>query len=225
MWETNEFGFYEIDGKPIEGFLGDEEKADILFVLREPNTNGKLTKSFWFKNAAFDIGYDECDAKDKRARTKYKKVLGKFATGFEKEIKNCAYINLYPFSGEGSKSKLYKNALKELQDKSINKEYQCQVVKDYKELIDNRLEVIKKCGCKNVVTTSDIFYALKRYYEKDKGIEKDFNGTYKYKNDRVFNSFKFEGINYIEFYHPSYSIDYDALRKMLDDYKQQNGVD
>lgn len=37
------------NGNVIEGFLGDYNECEILFILREPNNNGEEPDDFWFK--------------------------------------------------------------------------------------------------------------------------------------------------------------------------------
>jgi hypothetical protein len=90
--------------EPPEGYIGDEKKADILFILREPH--GQKLEKFWFKA---DVVYGDMGKK-------YLNILGTLAqklfndetTDKKTLLKNCAYINLFPFCGGATASKKYK---------------------------------------------------------------------------------------------------------------------
>lgn len=202
--ETDDNGFFIMD---IEGFLGDEEKADILFVLREPND--KQPNKFWFKEIlSGDYKYANNDkGKEKRAATKYKHILGSFAKSFGTDLKNCAYINLNPKSGGNERSPKYYTMLKAINLKAISKEDE-KVKKECK----NRIGIIKKIKPKYVITTFDIFYELAKYFGKEEKMVR-FS---KY-NGREIKSFEYNGTNFIGFYHPCYSIKREYLFSMLNE--------
>ncbi len=46
--------FTKVKGNLIEGYLGDNKEAEILFILKEPHTkNVKPDDGFWFKKGYF----------------------------------------------------------------------------------------------------------------------------------------------------------------------------
>lgn len=112
--------FYRPERKKdaTEGYLGNPEDCEILFVLKEPNTGGyeTLSKEFWMKRV---IGPDDVELSDA-----YINVLGtiairllnpdqgeksEFTKAYLKEaLSKCAYINIYPFSGLGTEGERYK---------------------------------------------------------------------------------------------------------------------
>lgn len=218
---TDDNGFCITDnGKVIEGFLGDEEKAEILFVLREPNDDHP--EKFWFKeilSPSYEYANND-KGKEKRAATKYKHILGSLARATGRistennieALKKCAYINLYPFSGKGSKSEEFKNTLKEFKENNT-----CST------LIENRLSIINK-NWKFVITTWDIFDALKKYYKAENKIEKV--EKYYYKNEKKEKPFrKFQnadGTIFIEFYHPAAGKTY-VTEELLENFIKENG--
>lgn len=242
-FDKNKIDFYKVDGEYIEGFLGDNNKADILFILREPNTNKKITKEFWFKNVVEgkNPDYEEWisqsrnskDVKnnikrDKIARKKYLNVYEKLALklldnkdNINSVLKKCAYMNLYPFSGEGKASDNYKNALKAFKGNIESSEKICINNIKYRELISNRKSIIEKLisehDCKYIVTTYDIFDAFMNRYNIDnkkiktiKTEKKDFR-YFDYKNTRIF-----------EFYHPAASFSYNILDSFKSNKQHKN---
>ncbi len=65
------------NGDFIEGYLGDDEQAEILFLLREPNSGGEETDIFWFREVLENSHKFAGSAK--RAGTKYKNVFGRLS--------------------------------------------------------------------------------------------------------------------------------------------------
>lgn len=211
--------FYNKNGKAIEGFLGDENKCEILFILREPNSNGKEPDNFWLKNALNGDCIINEDATDKeksqakRSATKYINVLGKLynvinATETNREdmitnLKNCCYINLHPYFGKSAATNTYKQMLKEFNDYKKSKNEKFKNAQNRWEIIDM---LIEKYGCKHIVTLMDIFSAIRPEIIIDKKL------ICGYKRFRIG---MYKTAEVYEFYHPAYCISNEKLKNIL----------
>lgn len=184
--------------KAVEGFLGDKNECEILFILREPNSNGEVADKFWFREVleGNSIG------------TKYVNVLGRLCGIITKQeydtiekrknlLKKCCYINFHPHFGEKNKSETYKMILDNFRDGQDN------------EIVKNRIALInfliEKHNCRKIVTVSDIFNILCRNSEKYEWLS--------YDNNKKFFRGKYKSADVYEFYHPSFAINYDKLDK------------
>jgi hypothetical protein len=208
--------FCKVGDKFIEGYLSDEAKKDckILFVLREPHATAKDTTGFWIYEVVND---SRTDGK------RYVNVLGMLAAKLLKEpqeeqedelkyykrmLKKCAFINLYPFSGDNKKSKNYTETLYALKDAEKKPEVLKREVDEekYCKIAGNRLEIINELKPRYIVTACDIFDAF-----KDKlGTAPQKGLRYK---DKQFNAIDMDNeTKVLAFYHPSYTrIAYDSL--------------
>ena len=214
------------NGDVIEGYLGDDKQAEILFLLREPNSGGKGADNFWFYDAIRNnIDFDKIhNPRERRtakiAQTKYINVLRKLSQlvlkeGKEKEelLRQCAYINLYPFSGEREQSKDYVDTLDMLMHFKYNdqKIETMKIAKDSpkENIISNRLKILESIGCNYIITTGDIFKAL-----RSSGWLKDIEegSGFKYKNNKTFDKARIFGVEIYEFYHPCAYINKDNIR-------------
>ncbi|MCR4615620.1 MAG: hypothetical protein K5756_05675 [Clostridiales bacterium] len=190
----------------LEGFLGDDFNG-VIFLLREPNTDGDEADSFWFKNCLKDT---IPNGKDKKTyRGNYQNYENKFVrllsyiyqdTSVEyllSKLKLSAYFNLRPGSGGAKRTHEYDSHLHD---------------KDYvKDRFDEILKYCKpkaKDKCLYIFTCSDISDALQEY-----GIIHDLtkmNGvTYKRGKQnypKILIHFKHHGLNIhiYAIYHPSY---------------------
>lgn len=212
--------FYKPDeGKAIEGYLGEEAKEEckILFVLREPHEDNP--DGFWFNEKVVNPKPQE-----ERQGQRYFKSFGTLAykllggkddspcdCKLEEALRHCAYINIYPFSGESNASNQYYCALAALKRaESVSNE---PIVleeldkKNYERIAMNRLQIIQNMDWKILVTVCGVFEAITNREAKDcpKGItvgyksgkqpDKEFRFAY-YNNDcnkRI-----------VSFYHPSH---------------------
>ena len=161
------------NGNLLEGPLS--ATTTLLIVLKEPNT-GKQSHTddlncFWLK----DIVIKKDKGIKKTGGTRFYKVLGAFAKAILNEqdhqdaLKQCAYINLYPFKG-GSVAE---------GDEQAQKSY-CDIMKDWREnilsepagpicfkssnveILRNRLAIIKSALENNihVAVHTEIFACL-----------------------------------------------------------------
>ena len=194
--------FYMNNGVYTEGYLGDEKKCDILFVLREPDTDGKKADIFWFKQVVNGVKFKGLDVDSKKkarianaSGTRYKNVLGRIASkllnitseNYEEVLKNCCYMNVCPESGEKQISLHYK----------VNDDYRKALIK----------RIIEEHNTKFIVTVSDVF-------DKLCGATNESWLTYEDKN---FRKGKYEGVEVYEFYHPSSTkIKYKEFDKSLE---------
>lgn len=119
----------------LEGYLSDEASFNgVLFLLREPNSDGAKTDKFWFK---------EClENPIKRTRT-FKRIFNRFNAMLKnyadnRDLKNCAFANINNMGGYSKIGENYNKANK----KGI------------------ALDKINTCNAKIVFTCSDIFNAL-----------------------------------------------------------------
>lgn len=169
-----------------EGIIGNGKyPAEVLFILREPHEENNRGY-FWFRNDVYD---------KEKFHNRYYKVLSLLAdllilgneTSHEK-LGKCAYLNIYPMSGEATASKTYQELLAD--EESV------------KYRIKSCLDNLKpKC----IITCSDIFRKLTTLYQIDKEAEK-YLRYHTHKIHREFDSamilFENEVIPIYEFYHP-----------------------
>ena len=176
-----------------EGYLGSDEEVSILFILREPQSEGQDVQNdeFWFK--------DVVDGK--KPENRYLKILGKEASlllSIQNRItalKKCAYINLFPKKGEAKSSCDYHKQLHDF-SKGIN--------------CDNRWDIINNLPhdcC--IITTQDIAAKIKAYKSKDSAnAVTDCANRFRLVNypNKQFESFSFKGLNGLtnvySMYHP-----------------------
>lgn len=187
------------NGNVIEGFLGDSNECEILFILREPNNNGEEPDDFWFKRvltgkatngkrylrtlgSLYNVINDKKDTSDR---------------AFTENLKKCCYINIHPHFGYSSASKEYKTTLEDFKSKET------EGARNRWNIID---ELIDNYGCKYVITVEDIFSAI--YSELNTKLHEDEGFVYE---NKVFRSCEYRGASIYEFYHPSYPISYEKI--------------
>lgn len=185
----NKYFYKNKQGIYTEGFIGDKEQSSILFILREPNSQGELADTFWFK----DIVHKQ------ESNNKYFRVLGKIASillcgnDYAKALKKCCYINLYPVKGYGGASKEYSIERRGFGDRKENY---------------NRWDIINNLpDCSVIVTLVDIYEQIKKnviWQENDKSI---YISTKSIKNKK-FESLRFintsgNRITVYSIYHPA----------------------
>lgn len=179
------------EGDPIEGFLDFSNEVKILFILREPNSNGKEADSFWVWEKLHD-----------RPDSVYIPSLETIAglliedsyKGKNQKLKQCAYMNLYPHSGIGSIGETYKHRLRSF----ANREE-----KD----ADNRRKIIESLPDGTIICTlGDIASAIKYLYdgkEIDRSLMIHVNNSQK-----EWQAFTFKNkqgiVTVYTFYHPAY---------------------
>lgn len=204
----------------IEGYLGDKESAELLFVLKEPNTQN--ANNFWLKRAL--------DGKENNAE-RYIYILGVLAGkilgkpfGLDEErrslLKRCAYINLYPFRGKETASSEYMQVLNEFG--SIGYDVTSVSIarnSPPKQVAQNRMAILHELsllGCRYAVTTQDIFSAVSRESKTDIGIVIDYNRRGQkcqksFKRCKLFD----DRLTLYSFWHPAYTkISYENLNKI-----------
>ena len=162
--------FYKVNGKEVEGYLGNPEECEILFVLKEPNANKDNVTDFWFKKV---LEKDENEWRKYEAQ--YFHVLGTMAyrlLGGKAEdatvqiiknaLKRCAYINLHPECGSGSETKEFKKILSEVewQMKVNNRKRHRKVEEEIINRAQNRINLIKGFPCRYIVTAQNIFCVI-----------------------------------------------------------------
>ncbi len=215
--------FYSLDGKdPIEGYLGDSNECEILFVLKEPNDPDP--DGFWFKKEVVDEVIKEPNVKLEKAEEKYLHVLGYLAYRLRggpsknpnnlelaNALKHCAFINIYPCSGErntSSKENKYKKTLRRMKKIRKNKTYSekpCYItdVKDYFNIAQNRLQIINSMNWKLLVTVCGAFEVI-----ANKNAEECYVGIVAKKPEKQFRITYFENdMNryVLSYYHPSHA--------------------
>lgn len=215
----NNIIFTEINGKPIEGYLGDNDNAEILFILKEPNTpDVKSDDGFWFKQVIFDKNRSNSG---KRYFNIFgclaEKILNYNESKFDL-LKRCAYINLYPFSGSERISNHYKEVLTAFKNTSLDCRKDINIDKSSTpiEIAENRMSLINQMivsgKTKYIVTVKDIY---------DKLSGGDYSNSYfqlEYGRKNQTKSFAFHilsnDVKLCEFWHPSYTwINYHFLEK------------
>ena len=214
--------FYKPDGKPaIEGYLGDEAKEDckILFVLREPNSGGydKPSKVFWMR--------DVVKGEDMPRSSRYWHVLGTLASKligpcicntknkceYLEPLKHCAFINLYPCSGSGSKGDKFNLTLEALRNIAHSEEPP-RSLQEYKTLAQNRYDIISRISARYIVTTPEIFNALVGEKTNDGSEHAD---GFKLDDNHIFKKAVISKKMMLSYYHPCYpAVSYDALSKI-----------
>lgn len=220
--------FYRPERKKgaIEGYLGNPEDCEILFVLKEPNTGGyeTLSKEFWMKRV---IGPDDVELSDA-----YINVLGtiairllnpdqgeksEFTKAYLKEaLSKCAYINIYPFSGLGTEGERYKKTLKEM--KKISKQADdfplCQLSASDKEkygsIAMNRIQIIKNIQCEYVVTVCGVFEAIVGM-GPSKCIKTCYEGIALEKYNKIFRVWRKYEKTIVSYYHPKAHVDHNDM--------------
>jgi len=185
----NKYFYKNKQGIYTEGFIGDKEQSSILFILREPNSQGELADTFWFK----DIVHKQ------ESNNKYFRVLGKIASillcgnDYAKALKKCCYINLYPVKGYGGTSEEYKQQRKSFGEKKD--EY-------------NRWDIINNLPDGSIiVTTIDICENIKKSIVPQKNNQNIYIST-KYLDNKKFDSYKFVNksgscVTVYSIYHPT----------------------
>jgi len=166
-----------------EGYLGISElgRAEVLFILREPNDNNNENK-FWFKN---DVYQPKIENKYYRLLSLLADILLHGKDSFHDKLGKCAYINLYPLSGESSVSKKYKDMTPQ-------------------EICGRLTSCFKALKPRKIVCCMDIYDKIVSNFEEVKKL----NG-FTYKNTKKEKSFRActirannEIIEVYEFYHP-----------------------
>lgn len=215
--------FYSLDGKdPIEGYLGDSNECEILFVLREPHEES--VNGFWFNKKVVNP-----ETQEERQGQKYFKSLGTLAykllggkddspcdCKLEAALRKCAYINIYPFSGENRASYHYNETLKKMKefvrdktspsDSDVYKE--SDDIKDcHKRIAMNRLQIIQTMDWKILVTVCGAFEAITNRNANDccEGIKVGYKSGKK--PDKVFRVASYNNAcnkRIVSFYHPSH---------------------
>lgn len=231
--------------KNIEGYLDkDSNEAKILFLLKEPNAPKGVRDcdGFWFKKCVDSVtGNEKCDpfessdstskrarTTNRRARTRYVNVLAAIAgkilnisvKDFKNIFKHCAYINLYPFSGNGSESVKFKDTLNALNRLGFTDLFDSNIIvpqkDDYDSIAQNRVQIIQKlihCGeCKYVITTRNIYRALSRVLNSD--------NEGKWLKEKQLRYFEYKGALICEFWHPAYRY---LSNKMLNELEVEFG--
>ncbi len=223
------------DGKLLEGFLNDENKAELLFIMKEPNSmkkpNSEEQDYFWFRKVVYNENVDDLPCR-RKSGMKFFNVLGKLSKyimdcpeeSTEKILQKCAFINFYPYDGkpsaQGGGYSLLISAIYDLMGKKISsrKLEKVEMFKkekniDLYELAKSRRKLISQLctnGVKYIVTVPEI-YKLFSYY---KIYENEFLPDY---IKGKFHSCQLEnGTIIYEFWHPSYpKINYNNFDKAL----------
>lgn len=225
----NDIHFTKVGGKLIEGYLGDNKEAEILFILKEPNTkNVEEDDGFWFKKVISD---ENRTANGKR----YFNILGSLAEKLLKcneskteLLKKCAYINLYPFSGENRQSNNYEEVLKALNnhlkngDQITNKTISESSA--YNDIAENRISLINQIimsgKTKYIVTVREIYNILSKLPSpcdnaKNHYLQLEYGRKHKTTKSFACHTLK-NDLMLCEFWHPSYTwINYYYLNKAI----------
>ena len=225
--------------RPLKGYWEKEIIFRSFCLLREPNCPDE--KQFWFKEDAVKKAYGRKDEQDlKGAEKRYfyiLSVLAQKAMGVGSNEKfvldRCAYMNIHPFRGGKTCSKEYKNILNEINQMSIElcpdfiPEIERNSAKNV-EIAANRISIIKRAvdnGIKNILTTGDIYDALKKIWKVPSDAQEKYSIEYKYdENDKEFKKKADFNVCYIgenkqtrliSFWHPSHTyIYYKALEEI-----------
>ena len=241
-----DLGFYE----GIEGLLGDGQGVpEALILLREPNCERAI--EFWFRK----VVYKEAP-NGTRYRGIYKRLIGKLlgiSKGEDNDedsdkdvrlnyLKKCAYMNLRPEAGKGTKSKEYEKVLEEFRHltkenlllipdidiKKIDLKIEDPHIADMaKQVAANRMRIIQRAiraKVKYIVTTTgnnpnknpDIYEALLDRHNViwEESTEKPEEGEYQFLK-RKYKYFRINETTIISFPHPSYThISYNGLEEL-----------
>lgn len=198
----DEMGFHS-----FEGFLGENVSVPkILFLFREPNTPRvkEDKESFWFKRVL----------ENEEKGTRYRNVLNRLAHRIlypEKEytddftyLTECAYMNLRLDGGAAIATPEFYMVLEEFKRLSIEK---CERVMNLDYLVwdgteerrkttaqqiaqdrMNILYVLLKSGLNYIVTTEDIYDAIKGIWERDNNeicVQREYSGPFLDGKDKV----------------------------------------
>ena len=217
MYKFSENGFkfaLSDDGKPIEGFLGDEQNAELLIILKEPNNNNQ--PDFWFYNVVNNLLGSQGESVRDRKGLRFLRILGKLSCSILKEksdddddieaaLKKCAFINLYPFDGESyaGKDSGYIKTCIALNKKLNNKKPKSECDKKYIAIAENRIELLEnlsKSNIKYILTVTGVFAILS--YRKN--VKPYLKMEYGKNKTRIFNCCELtNGTKIFEFWHPS----------------------
>ena len=209
------------EGYAIEGFLGEPNSCKVLFVLKEPNTGDYKTHSncFWMQRVleskthvphsgeyirtlgiiAAKLLYPEKDPHQLNAEV-FMKLLGE-----------CAYINVYPFSGLGKAGERYKSTLETLSALSVADRcnplpytLSSEFETDYARIAHNRLRIIKDSDCNYVITVCGAFEAIVGKNAKDcpRGISL---------GSKLFRVCKLYNKTIASYYHPKARVDHYSM--------------
>ncbi len=165
----------------IEGYLSDKEHFNgVLFLLREPHTNGETQKEFWFKKSLINNSHQ-------RSFSLYKNkfnIFLKYLNG-NYNLSDCAYANIRPSDGDSTKSENYNK----LDDSFI---------------FDRFISIVDDCEnkIKYVFTCYDIFDAIKNCSKSELC---DITGIKYKKSNKNKRVMRFNNIIIYEIYHPSYT--------------------
>ncbi len=180
------------DGKFLfEGPLSDDNiNIKILFVMEEPH--GEELNCFWMKEKVLT----------QKEGTRYYNVLGAFAKKILNEknnasaLKQCAYINFYPFKGDSSAKldketrKSYKDLIKDWKKTQKNKgifdlesAHSITFESSNQELLCNRLKIIKDALDHGIDVAA--FHEIAEKLTSDK----TFEGMFKKSDDYVDNKY------------------------------------
>ena len=201
------------DNNPIEGYLGEEESCNILFMLKEPN-DPNPQNGFWLKDVVNEL---TCGG------TKFINVMGKIANillcgsnntqGYRHALQKCAFINMYPFCGNATKSSCYDETVKLLNSANLQQARPLDAETDvinYQDIANNRLALVFALKPRYIVTVDDIYNGLQKHKNG-----KELKGLYY--NVFYMRAYKLEnGTTVVRFYHPSYRrIKYEFLDKAV----------
>ena len=166
----------------IEGFLGDDKKSRILFILREPHTynEGEPKKDqddFWFKRILDDMDDHRCRRAYRNGHNlEYFNTYATFASYLldipnDQEalnaIRQCAYMNLFAIRGKQQRSDEYEETKRVLlsllngtsiSESELQAEEGIRAQRVYhllKDFIGNDTEYI--------FTIDDLYYDLKQF--------------------------------------------------------------
>lgn len=206
----------------IEGFLNVENKAEVLFLMREPHNDEQ--KDFWLKRVVSDkldnVPYEYTKGNGTRFFNTFNCFLkALYKSESEELLRDCAYINLFPFSGKAKASSLYLELIGGFSkaDTDYEKHQNTDAASSLKELAALRyllLHQLTENGVKYIFTTREIFDALMKLTDKKKTeIYLKYEGRY----TKEFRSFDFINNSKVyEFYHPSATvISYKKLKSAL----------
>ena len=198
MCDVNKL-FYTPEGNndPIEGYLGDPKDCKILFVLKEPHEPN--ADGFWFKEKVVDKAHDMLKGAEKQyfhvLGITAKKLIGTTAEDYGSVLKRCAFINIYPFSGEATASMDFKSVAKMLRTACPEQGLAITKGSHPEEIACNRKAIIFGRKWEYVVSVKDVFEKL-----MPDGIE-EFDG---FKTDGITRpAFCYQGTTFLKIHHPN----------------------
>lgn len=237
MNSIDDYTLKSSDNAKIEGALSNEYTSKMLIVLKEPHSDDD--QIFWFYNVVNNLN----DKSGKNARRgtgkRFFNILGSMACSILKDetdkeiaLKNCAYINLYPYDGkavsEYNKSgySLTYNAINaKRNEKNLTKnqnekisEWNNQKGCDINRIAEKRIALfdhLKECGIKYILTVPEIFNLLCNGNTTERFLTVEYG---KNKNIQDFDQCTLSnGVTVFEFWHPSCTrISYDHLNEALE---------